>query len=85
AAEQKLLSYTVLSGPAIERIQQSCLTQMVATNSIPIRGKDKACSKIRILSVAPLLGEAIRRIHEEQSVTSLFDIPPSYSGRTPVQ
>jgi len=85
SAASAVCTHPVLSGPAIERIRQSCLTQVVATNSIPIRGKDKACSKIRILSVAPLLAEAIRRIHEEQSVTSLFDIPPSYSGRTPVQ
>ena len=66
-------THAVLSGPAIERIEKSCLTQVVATNSIPINGKDQKCSKIHILSVAPLLGEAIRRIHQEQSVTSLFD------------
>ncbi len=81
-----LCTHPVLSGPAIERIQQSCLTEVVATNSIPIRDKGRLCSKIRILSVAPLLGEAIKRIHEEQSVTSLFNTPPPfYSGRTPVQ
>ena len=66
-------THAVLSGPALERIEKSCLTQVVATNSIPLQGKDELCSKIKVLSVAPLLGEAIRRIHEEQSVTSLFD------------
>jgi ribose-phosphate pyrophosphokinase len=66
-------THAVLSGPALERIENSCLTQVVATNSIPLQGKDEMCSKIKVLSVAPLLGEAIRRIHEEQSVTSLFD------------
>ena len=66
-------THPVLSGPAIERIEQSPLAQVVATNSIALQGKDQLCSKIRILSVAPLLGEAIKRIHEEQSVTSLFD------------
>ena len=66
-------THPVLSGPAIERIEQSALTQVVATNSIALQGKDQLSSKIRILSVAPLLGEAIRRIHEERSVTSLFD------------
>ena len=66
-------THPVLSGPAIERIEQSALAQVVATNSIALHGKDRLCSKIRILSVAPLLGEAIRRIHEERSVTSLFD------------
>ncbi|MDT7042340.1 ribose-phosphate pyrophosphokinase [Candidatus Nitronereus thalassa] len=66
-------THAVLSGPALERIEKSCLTQVVATNSIPLQGKDELCSKIKVLSVAPLLGEAIKRIHEEQSVTSLFD------------
>ena len=66
-------THPVLSGPAIERIERSALAQVVATNSITLQGKDQLCTKIRILSVAPLLGEAIKRIHEEQSVTSLFD------------
>lgn len=66
-------THPVLSGPAIERIEESCLTQVVATNSIPLRGKAQQCPKIRILSIAPLLGEAIQRIHQEQSVTSLFE------------
>ena len=66
-------THPVLSGPAVERIQASCLTEVVATNSIPLQDQTRLCSKIRILSVAPLLGESIRRIHEEQSVTSLFD------------
>ena len=65
-------THPVLSGPAIDRIQQSCLTEVAVTNTIPLHGKDQLCSKIRILSVAPILGEAIKRIHEEQSVTSLF-------------
>ncbi|NKB81185.1 MAG: ribose-phosphate diphosphokinase [Nitrospirales bacterium] len=65
-------THPVLSGPAIERLQQSCLTEVVVTNSIPLHGKDHHCPKIRTLSVASLLGEAISRIHEEQSVTSLF-------------
>lgn len=66
-------THPVLSGPAIERIEQSALAQVVATNSIALQGKDQVCSKIVILSVASLLGEAIKRIHKEQSVTSLFD------------
>ncbi len=65
-------THAVLSGPALERLQKSCLTQVVATNTIPLRGKEQACPKLYQLSVAPLLGEAIRRIHEDESVSSLF-------------
>jgi ribose-phosphate pyrophosphokinase len=65
-------THAVLSGPALERLQQSCLTQVVVTNTIPLKGKDQVCTKLHQLSVAPLLGEAIRRIHEDESVSSLF-------------
>ena len=65
-------THAVLTGPALERIQQSCLRQVIVTNSIPLRGKEQICPKLHQLSVAPLLGEAIRRIHEDESVSSLF-------------
>jgi len=65
-------THPVLSGPALERIQSSCLSEVVVTNTIPLNGKDQQCSKLRVLSVAPLLGEAISRIHQEESVSSLF-------------
>jgi ribose-phosphate pyrophosphokinase len=65
-------THAVLTGPALDRIQQSCLTQVIVTNSIPLRGKEQICTKLHQLSVAPLLGEAIRRIHEDESVSSLF-------------
>ncbi|HET9960765.1 MAG TPA: ribose-phosphate pyrophosphokinase [Nitrospiraceae bacterium] len=65
-------THGVLSGPALERLQQSGLTQVVVTDSIPLRGKELKCPKLHVLSVAPLLGEAIRRIHEDESVSSLF-------------
>ena len=65
-------THAVLSGPALERLQSSCLSQVVVTNSIPLRGKELICPKLHQLSVAPLLGEAIRRIHEDESVSSLF-------------
>ena len=65
-------THPVLSGPSLERIQESCLTEVVVTNTIPLNGKDQRCPKLRVLSVAPLLGEAIMRIHEEESVSSLF-------------
>ena len=62
----------VLSGPAIERIEKSPLDQLIVTNSIPLRGDAQPCKKIVVLSVARLLGQAIRNIHEETSVSSLF-------------
>ncbi len=65
-------THAVLSGPALDRLQKSCITEMVITNTIPLRGKGQVCPKLNQLSVAPLLGEAIRRIHEDESVSSLF-------------
>jgi len=62
----------VLSGPAIERIEHSPLDEMIVTNTIPLRGDAKQSKKIVVLSVARLLGQAIRSIHEETSVSSLF-------------
>lgn len=65
-------THAVLSGPALERLQGSCLREVVVTNTIPLNGKDQQCPKLKSLTVAPLLGEAILRIHREESVTSLF-------------
>jgi len=62
----------VLSGPAIERIEHSPVDQLIVTNTIPLRGEAQQCRKIVVLSVARLLGQAIRSIHEETSVSSLF-------------
>ena len=62
----------VLSGPAIERIEKSPIDKMIVTNTIPQSKASEACSKIQVLSVARLLGQAIRSIHEETSVSSLF-------------
>jgi ribose-phosphate pyrophosphokinase len=62
----------VLSGPAIERIEHSPVDQLIVTNTIPLRGEAQQCKKIVVLSVARLLGQAIRSIHEETSVSSLF-------------
>jgi ribose-phosphate pyrophosphokinase len=64
-------THAVLSGPAIERIQQSHIRELVVTDSIPL-DKEKQLDKIKVLSVAPLIGEAIIRVHEEQSVSTLF-------------
>lgn len=66
-------THAVLSGPAIERINESELEEVITTNTIPMDSKQKKCKKLTVLSIAPLLGEAIKRIHEESSVTSLFN------------
>ncbi len=65
-------THPVLSGPALTRINESPIDKVVVTNTIPLKDKGEACDKIVVLSVAPLLGEAIRRIYEEASVSSLF-------------
>jgi ribose-phosphate pyrophosphokinase len=65
-------THAVLSGPAVERICQSSLHELVVTNSIPLRPEAEACGKIRTLSVAPLLARAIQSIHEGGSVSTLF-------------
>ncbi len=62
----------ILSGPALERISASELDQVLITNTTPLEEKLAKCDKLRPLSVAPLLGEAIRRIHQDSSVSSLF-------------
>jgi ribose-phosphate pyrophosphokinase len=62
----------VLSGPALERINGSQLEGVLITDSTPLSDKLARCSKLRPRSVAPLMGEAIRRIHENSSVSSLF-------------
>ncbi len=62
----------VLSGPAIDRIEKSPIDKLIVTNTIPVSAAGAACSKIVVLSVARLLGQAIKSIHEETSVSSLF-------------
>lgn len=64
--------HAILSGPAMERIESSPIELVLITNTTPLEEKLKRCEKLRTFSVAPLLGEAIRRIHENSSVSSLF-------------
>jgi ribose-phosphate pyrophosphokinase len=64
--------HPVLSGPAIERIKASPIEEVVVTNSIPLTPEKRTAARITVLTVAPLLGEAIRRIHDEESVSTLF-------------
>jgi ribose-phosphate pyrophosphokinase len=65
-------THPVLSGKAISRIEQSALSELIVTDTIPLRAEARACSKIKVLSVAHLLGEAIKRTHYEESISSLF-------------
>jgi ribose-phosphate pyrophosphokinase len=65
-------THPVLSGPAIERINHSPIEQLVVTNTIPLRHEAKKCQKIKVLSVADLLGETIKRIYNSDSVSTLF-------------
>jgi ribose-phosphate pyrophosphokinase len=65
-------THPVLSGPAIARIAESPLEELIVTNTIPLSPQAQHCSKIKVLSVAHLIGEAIRRTHEEESISSLF-------------
>lgn len=64
-------THAVLSGPAIQRLEESVIKEVVITNTIPLP-PEKMIDKIKVLSVAPLLGEAIIRIHEDLSVSKLF-------------
>jgi ribose-phosphate pyrophosphokinase len=67
-----IATHAVLSGPAITRINESPLEELVVSNTIPLSAAGRACPKIRVLSAAGLFGEAIKRIHDRDSVSSLF-------------
>ncbi|OYX04414.1 MAG: phosphoribosylpyrophosphate synthetase [Caulobacter vibrioides] len=67
------ITHGVLSGAAADRVANSVLTELVVTDSIEASDQAKACPKIRYVSCAPLIGEAIRRIANEESVSKLFD------------
>ena len=65
-------THAVLSGEATERIGNSVIGELIATNTIPLDSKKEQLKKLTVLSIASLLGEAIKRIHEESSISSLF-------------
>jgi len=65
-------THAVLSGPAVERIEQSGIEEVIVTNSIPLREEADNCTRLKQLSVGPLLAKAIRSIHEDGSVSTLF-------------
>ncbi len=66
------ITHPVLSGPAVDRIEASALDELVVTDTIPLRDNARACRKIRQLTVAGLLAETMRRIRDEESVSSLY-------------
>ena len=71
----KVLAYIVhpvLSGKAIEKISQSMLDQLVVTDTIPLSEEAQACEKIRVITMAPTLAEAIRRVNNEESISAMF-------------
>lgn len=65
-------THPVLSGSAVDNVNKSGIEELIVTNTIPLQGKKEKCKKLTVLSIAPLIGEAIRRIHEESSISSLF-------------
>lgn len=65
-------THAVLSGPAVANIEGSELNELVVTDTLPLQPNAQACARIRVLSVAEMLAETIRRISEEESVSSLF-------------
>ncbi len=65
-------THAVLSGTAVEKLNDSVIEELIVTNTIPLNNKKEKCKKITVLSIAPLIGEAIKRIHEESSISSLF-------------
>ncbi len=66
------ITHPVLSGSAVERIATSALDELVVTDTIPLRADAKACNRIRVMTVAGLLAETMRRIRDEESVSSLY-------------
>ena len=66
------ITHPVLSGPAVERISNSSIDELVVTNSIPLSPEAEKCSKIRVISLAPTIAECVRRLNNEESLSALF-------------
>ena len=66
------ITHPVLSGPAIERITNSQIDELVVTNSIPLTQDGQKCSKIRVISIAPIISECIKRLSNEESLSAVF-------------
>jgi len=65
-------THAVLSGNAVQRIEDSVLSEVIVSDTIPLREDARTSQKIKVITFAPLIGEAIKRIHEEKSVSLLF-------------
>jgi ribose-phosphate pyrophosphokinase len=65
-------THPVLSGRAIENIENSVLDELVVTNTIPLSAAAQACGRIRQLDIAPIVAEAVRRISNEESISAMF-------------
>ena len=72
ASVRACATHAVLSGPALDRITESGIEEVVVTNSIPLRDGARLNGRIKVMSVAPLLAQAIQSIHEDGSVSTLF-------------
>ncbi|MFN9066619.1 MAG: phosphoribosylpyrophosphate synthetase, partial [Bdellovibrionales bacterium] len=66
-------SHPVLSGPAVTRLVESPIEKVLVTDSVPLSAQAQASGKIEVITVAPVLAEAVKRIHGNDSVSSLFD------------
>ena len=71
------ITHAILSGPAVERIEKSQLVHLIVTNSCDHSAKKEKCSKIRTIDIAPILAEAVRRTHNGESISYLFNHVPS--------
>ena len=71
-AVKAYITHPVLSGPAIERLNNSSIDELVVTNSIPLDKEAKKCSKIRVISIANIIAECITRLSNEESLSEMF-------------
>jgi ribose-phosphate pyrophosphokinase len=72
ASVRAYITHPVLSGPAIENISHSSLDEVVVTDTIPLTQAGKMCKKIRVVSLAEMIAQAIKRVNEEESISSMF-------------
>jgi ribose-phosphate pyrophosphokinase len=71
-----LVTHGVLSSDAVKKIEESSIVEMIITNSISQTTESRACKKIKVIDLAPMLSEAIRRTHNGESISVLFSEPP---------